>query len=88
VTVTTHHRPATAHSGPAIEAHVRPVYRERAQLVAELATRWRAVRVDRAPDLPALALVQAHTPAGSMSWHIDREHDAELLAGIKRAELH
>ncbi|MFI6587480.1 hypothetical protein [Embleya sp. NPDC050493] len=83
MTLTDLHRPPTPPNTTDPTADpAGPVYRERAHLVAELAARWRSVRVDRAPDLPEFALVQAHTPAGSMSWHINRERDEDLLAGI------
>ncbi|MFI1386658.1 hypothetical protein [Embleya sp. NPDC020886] len=94
MTVTTQHRPPAPAPAPAadadaaadpdaIETALRPVYRERAELVAELAARWPAVLVNPAPDLPAYAIVHIHTAAGSITRHIHRD-DLDLLAHVRR----
>jgi len=51
---------------PALSA----AYRERARLVAYLATQHPAVLAYADPDEPEWAVVYVHTPAGQMSWHI------------------
>ncbi|MFI1585626.1 hypothetical protein [Embleya sp. NPDC020630] len=84
MTATTDHRPPTPTVDPeAIEAAVRPVYRERAEYVADLAARWPSVLVHPAPDLPAYALLHIHTAAGPITRHIHHD-DLDLVAHVRR----
>lgn len=53
-------------------------YRERARLVAYLATQHPAFLAYTDPDEPEWAVVYVHTPAGQMSWHISPD-DVELF---------
>lgn len=46
------------------------IYRERARLVAFLASRYPAVRAYSDPFEPDWSVVYVTTPAGQMSWHI------------------
>jgi len=90
VTATTHTRPTTTPTEPApppvdfdVEAIVGPVYRERAEVVADLAARWPAVLVLHAPDLPAFAILHVHAVTGPMTWHIHHDH-LPLLDHVRR----
>ncbi|WP_207944587.1 hypothetical protein [Actinomadura rubrisoli] len=62
---------------------VNGVYRERAALVAYLATQHPAVLAYTDPDAPDWAVVYVHTPAGQMSWHIAPE-DVDLFAHVAK----
>jgi hypothetical protein len=64
---------------PALSA----AYRERARLVAYLATQHPAVLAYADPDEPEWAVVYVHTPAGQMSWHI-APGDVELFAHVPK----
>lgn len=70
----------------AIEAERDGAYRERAHLLAWLATHYPAVMVP-ALDLPEAGwwLLYITAPTGQMSWHIS-PRDAGLLAHVERIE--
>ncbi|GCD99758.1 hypothetical protein [Embleya hyalina] len=79
-------RPPLPHTHPdteAIETIIEPVYRERAQVVADLAARWPAVLVEHAPDLPEYAIVHVHGATGPMTWHVNRAH-LDLFPHVRR----
>ena len=61
------------------------IYRERAYLVAYLATRYPSVLSYADPNEPEWPLVFVDTPAGQLSWHIAPE-DLELFAALPIVE--
>ena len=66
----------------------RGVYRERAHLVALLASTWQsALHIDPTSPPPAAAVLYLNTPCGQLSWHVVAD-DLDLLAHVERAELH
>lgn len=46
-------------------------YRERAQLLAEFATRYEAYLAYTDPDVPTWPVLTVETPTGQMCWHIN-----------------
>jgi len=58
------------------------VYRERAHLVAHLASLYPSVLVESAPDAPDWAIVYVDLPTGQASWHI-ATRDLPLFAGVQ-----
>lgn len=60
---------AAGEPAPAEEA-LRPVYRERAQLVAHLADQYPSVIAFSDPNEPEWPVVYVDTPAGQCSWHL------------------
>ncbi|MFE3206307.1 hypothetical protein [Embleya sp. NPDC059237] len=84
MSVSTHHRPPTpTDPDTANTSAERSVYRERAELIADLAARWPSVLVTSAPDLPEYAIVHIHPPTGPMSWHIHPD-DVPLFDHVRR----
>jgi hypothetical protein len=64
-------------------ASVTEVYRERARLVAFLATHYPSVLAYADQSEPDWAVVYIHTPAGQMSWHI-APNDVELFDHVQK----
>lgn len=68
----------------AAEAAARPVYRERARLLAHLAVFHRSVIVSGAdPGDPARPVLFADTAAGQMTWHL-HEDDLDLFPHVEK----
>ncbi|MFE3461381.1 hypothetical protein ACFXKD_27875 [Nocardiopsis aegyptia] len=57
------------------------VYRERAHLVAHLASQHPAVLAYSDPDEPAWPVITVSTPAGQMTWHLSPD-DLDLVAHV------
>ncbi|TVL89810.1 hypothetical protein CD790_25790 [Streptomyces sp. SAJ15] len=64
------------------EAERDAAYRERAHLVAYLASRYLSHIGHTDPDAPDWPVVIVETPAGQMSWHI-AERDLELFGHVR-----
>lgn len=62
----------------------RPVYRERAALVAFLAAVADDAHISADPLEPDWPVVCIHTGAGQLTWHIAME-DMDLMAHVRRA---
>lgn len=58
------------------------VYRERARLVALLASLWPAVRAYSDPAEPEWSVVYVDSPTGQLSWHI-AERDLDLFTHVE-----
>lgn len=58
-------------------------YRERAQLVAHLASLYPSQIAYTDPDAPDWAVVTVETPAGQLSWHIAPK-DMDLFEHVER----
>lgn len=58
-------------------------YRERAHLVAHLATCYKATIGYTDPDEPDWAVILIDLPAGQVAWHISPE-DMELFGHVRR----
>lgn len=66
----------------------RGVYRERAHLVALLASTWQSeLQIDPTSPPPATAVLYLSTPCGQLSWHIVAK-DLDLLGHVNRADMH
>ena len=61
------------------------VYRERAHLVAFLATIYPSTNGYHDPEEPEWAVVIVDTPAGQMSWHVAPD-DMDLFRHIGRSD--
>lgn len=70
----------------AVEAALRPVYRERAQFAAFLAHMFRHTSAMSRNDenWPGWWVLYVHTIEGQLSWHIHPD-DMDLFAGIRKA---
>ena len=68
---------------PATSTQPDDVYRERAHLVAFLASHYPSVLAYADPSEPDWAVVYIHTPAGQMSWHI-APSDVELFDHVQK----
>lgn len=68
---------------PATSAPTDDVYRERARLVAFLASLFPSVLSYADPDEPDWAVVYVSSPAGQLSWHI-APGDVELFAHVPK----
>ncbi|WP_327591347.1 hypothetical protein OHA25_60455 (plasmid) [Nonomuraea sp. NBC_00507] len=66
-----------------IAADDRPVYQERAALLAFLTGHHPACIVHGDPSQPGMALLYVHTPQGQMSWHLHSE-DLVLFPHVPR----
>lgn len=67
-------------------AEERALYRERAHLVALLASTWPAVlRIDPTSPPPAAAVLYLTTPRGQLSWHI-AANDLDLFGHVDAAD--
>lgn len=61
------------------------VYRERAQLVAFVASLFPSVIAYSDPDEPNWPVIYITSPAGQMSWHLHKD-DLELFAHVPMAQ--
>lgn len=57
------------------------LYRERAHIIAALATQWPAVLSYADPQEPDWAVIFIYSPAGQLSWHIAPD-DIELFPHV------
>lgn len=67
------------------QARYTALYRERAHLLALLATAYPAVIATSDPNTPDWPVLTVTTPAGQMCWHIDAA-DAHLFAHVPTAD--
>lgn len=64
------------------EDQLRPVYRERAQLLALIAAHYPAVLAYSDPSEPELPVLTLTTPAGQATWHLNPD-DLDLFAHVR-----
>mgnify|MGYP001444870064 FL=1 len=67
------------------EDTIRGLYRERAHLVAYLASLWPAKICDNDPNAPDRSVIYVKTPAGQMAWHI-ADDDLDLFTHVPRVD--